>query len=263
MTDALVAALCAAAGWPPASGFERFGHGMSGDLTLRIDGERPVFAKIGDPARRISRESLAREIAALRWLDGRAGAPRLIWTGEVEGRPAMLAEALAGTALHDLAPDRAEAGLIAAIGALRALHSLPIDDCPLDQRLAVKLSEAWRRVKAGEVHRSEFDPDNSGRSPEDLWETMLAERPAAEDLVFTHGDASLPNFIARGAGPTGVVDLGLAGVADRYQDLALFVRSSTHNFPDLDAQALLRAHYPLASLDERKLTFYRRLDEFY
>jgi aminoglycoside phosphotransferase len=260
---ALVAALCAAAGLPAARGFEPFGHGMSGDVTLRIEGERSVFAKVADPARRISRESLAREIAALRWLDGRAGAPRLIWAGETLGRPAMLTEALAGTALHDLTPDRAEAGLIAGIAALRALHSRSIDDCPLDQRLAVKLSEAWRRVEQCEVGRSEFDPDNTGRSPEDLWETMLAERPDAEDLVFTHGDASLPNFILRGEGAAGVVDLGLAGVSDRYQDFALFLRSSAHNFPGVDAGALLRAHYPLAALDERKLKFYRRLDEFY
>jgi aminoglycoside phosphotransferase len=260
---AVVAALCAAAGLRSTSGFEQFGHGMSGDLTLRIEDERPVFAKIADPARRISRESLQREIAALRWLNGRAGAPRLIWTGEVEGRPAMLTEALAGMALHDVAPEKAEAGLIAGIGALRAMHNLPIDDCPLDQRLDVKLSEAWRRVEAGEVHRSEFDPDNTGRSPEDLWEMMLVERPHADDLVFTHGDASLPNFIVRDEGAAGLVDLGLAGVSDRYQDLALFLRSSAHNFPDLNARALLKAHYPLAVLDEKKLTFYRKLDEFY
>jgi aminoglycoside 3'-phosphotransferase-2 len=258
-----VAALCMAAGLPPASGFEQFGHGMSGDLTLRIDGQRPVFAKIADPARRISRESLEREIAALRWLDGRAGAPRLVWAGEVEGRPAMVVEALAGTALHEVAPDRAEAGLIAGIAALRVLHALPIDDCPLNQRLDVKLSEAWRRVEEGEVRRSEFDPDNTGRSPEALWEAMLAERPDAEDLVFTHGDASLPNFIVRGESAAGVVDLGLAGASDRCQDLALFLRSSAHNFPNLDARVLLKTHYPLAVLDERKLTFYRRLDEFY
>ena len=260
---ALVAALCAAAGWPRPSGFERFDHGMSGDLTVRIDGAAPAFAKIGNPARRISREMLAREIATLRWLGGRAGAPRLLWAGSAEGRPAMLAEALPGTALHDLAPERAKAGLIAAVEALRVLHALPIDDCPLDQRLAVKLSEAWRRVEAGEVARSEFDPDHSGRSPEDLWQAMLAERPSAEDLVFTHGDACLPNFIVSDAGPAGVVDLGLAGIADRYQDLALLVRSSAHNFPGVDIRALLMEHYPLEVLDEQKLSFYRTLDEFY
>jgi kanamycin kinase/aminoglycoside 3'-phosphotransferase-2 len=260
---ALVAALCAASGWPCAPTFERFDHGMSGDLTVRIGGDRPAFAKIGDPARRISREMLAREIAALRWLGGRAGAPKLLWAGEVEGRPAMLAEALPGTALHDLPQDRAEAGLIAAIAALRALHDLPIGDCPPDQRLEVKLSEAWRRIGAGEVRRSDFDPANTGMSPEDLWQVMLADRPDAEDLVFTHGDASLPNFIVSGAGAAGVVDLGLAGIADRYQDLALFVRSSAHNFPDLDTRELLAAHYPIPGLDERKLRFYLTLDEFY
>jgi aminoglycoside 3'-phosphotransferase II len=260
---ALIAALCAAADWPQPSTFKRFDHGMSGDLTIRLDGPSPAFAKIGDPARRISRDMLAGERSALHWLDGRAGAPRLLWAGAVEGRPALLAEALPGLALHELAPNRAEAGLIAAIVALARLHALSMYDCPLDQRLTVKLSEAWRRVEAGEVHRSEFDPDHTGRPVEDLWNAMLAEKPTDEDLVFTHGDACLPNFIVAGAGPAGIVDLGLAGVADRYQDFALLVRSSAHNFPDVDARSLLLEHYPLKAIDEQKLSFYRTLDEFY
>lgn len=259
----LVAALCAAADWPWPPAFTRFSHGMSGDLTLRLEGERPAFAKIADPTRRISREGLAREIAALRWLGCRAGAPRLLWAGEVEGRPAMLVEALPGTALHDLTPERAEAGLIAAIVVLRTLHELPIADCPLDQRLAVKLAEGWRRIEAGETLPEEFDPDHTGRSAEALWEEMVEQAPASEDLVFTHGDASLPNFIVSDAGVAGVVDLGLAGVADLYQDLALLIRSAAYNFPQLDVQGLLMQHYPLASLDRAKLRFYRTLDEFY
>jgi aminoglycoside phosphotransferase len=259
----LIAALCEAAGWPSGAPFERFGHGMSGDLAARIGGVRPAFAKIADPQRRISRESLAREVAAMGWLGGRAGAPKLLWAGEVAGRPAMLAEALPGIALHDLPSDRAEAGLMATIEALRALHAVPIGDCPLDQRLPVKLAEAWRRIEEGEVHASEFDPDNTRRTAADLWREMMAAAPDGEDLVFTHGDASLPNFIVPHQGPAGVVDLGLAGVCDRCQDFALFLRSSRRNFPGIDARALLMAHYPLHELDERKLTFYRRLDEFY
>jgi kanamycin kinase/aminoglycoside 3'-phosphotransferase-2 len=236
---------------------------MSGDLAVKLGGERPAFAKIADPARRISHESLAREIAVMEWLDGRASAPRLLWAGQVEDRPAMFAEALPGVAMHELPLDRAEAGLVTTIAALRSLHALPIGDCPLDQRLSVKLTEAWRRVEEGEVHASEFDPDNTGRAPADLWREMVAAAPDGEDLVFTHGDASLPNFVVSGEGPAGVVDLGLAGVSDRYQDFALFLRSSASNFPGVDARALLMAHYPLAAVDERKLTFYRRLDEFY
>jgi aminoglycoside 3'-phosphotransferase-2 len=262
-TAALVVALCAAADWPRVSGFKRFDHGMSGDLTIRLEGATNAFAKFGDPDRRISRDMLAREIAVLRWLDGRAGAPRLLWTGVVAGRPALLAEALPGVALHELAPERAEAGLIAAIVALRALHALPIDDCPLDQRLVIKFSEVRRRVEAGEVDENDFDPDHTGRSAEDLWRAILSKTPASEDLVFTHGDASLPNFIMTDAGPPGVVDLGLAGIADRYQDFALLVRSGAYNFPETDARALLVEHYPLEAIDEQKLCFYRTLDEFY
>ncbi len=55
----------------------------------------------------------------------------------------------------------------------------------------------------------------------------------------------------------------VAGVADRYQDFALLVRSGAHNFPEVDVRALLMQHYPLATIDEKKLSFYRTLDEFY
>jgi aminoglycoside 3'-phosphotransferase II len=57
-------------------------------------------------------------------------------------------------------------------------------------------------------------------------------------------------------------ELGRAGVADRCQDLALFIRSARHNFPDLSIEAIAAAHYP-APLGAEKLEFYRDLDEFF
>ena len=59
-----------------------------------------------------------------------------------------------------------------------------------------------------------------------------------------------------------IIDLGRFGVADRHQDLALFVRSARRNFPELDTEALLARHYPVAA-DPLKLAYYRQLDELY
>lgn len=259
--EALLRALPAAAGMAGESIiFKELSHGNSGDLVVRISAPVDAVAKLADPRRRVSVDALAREVAALDWLDGRGGAPRLIWSGEVLGRPAMLAAALPGAALHGLPDGEAEAGLVAAISALKALHALPTADCPFDERLAVKLTETRRRLDAGETGRGDWDPEGTGAPAEALWAKMAALAPAEEDLVVTHGDASLPNFIVDGA-RAGPVDLGRLGVADRWCDLALFLRSAARNFPGVDARALLRTHYPIA-IDEQKLIFYQLLDRF-
>ena len=83
------------------------------------------------------------------------------------------------------------------------------------------------------------------------------------DLVARRGDASLPNFISDGGADVTLIDLGRFGIADRYQDLALFLRSARRNHPRVDAVHLLRTHDPLADFDEARLDFYRFLDEFF
>jgi aminoglycoside 3'-phosphotransferase-2 len=258
----LVRAVLEAAGVTRDVSLQRMDHSESGDLVFRIDGRLPLFAKIGDAARRISTAELAREAAALRWLEGRAGAPRLVWAGDIAGRPALLTEGVAGVALHALAPDQAEAGAIAALQALAKLHAIPIATCPFDERLAVKLVESRRRVELGEVEVDRLDPANAGASPAAILAELIANRPATEDLVVTHGDACWPNFILRPDGEVAIIDLGRFGVADRHQDLALFVRSGRRNFPKLDIEALLARRYPIAA-DPEKLAYYRQLDELY
>ncbi|HEY1426744.1 MAG TPA: APH(3') family aminoglycoside O-phosphotransferase [Caulobacteraceae bacterium] len=248
--------------WSPRA-VSAIGHGMSGDLVVRIEGDRPLIAKLVQRASHVSRAELAREAAALRWLDGRIGAPPVVWSGDAGGGPALLTEALAGTPLHELASDRAEAGARAATAALAELHALPIEGCPFDERMAVKLATARARLGAGEVDAAGFDSERTGRTPQAVLAELMGRVPPAEDLVVTHGDACWPNFILRPDGTAAIIDLGRFGVADRHQDLALFIRSAGHNFPDLPIRALLAAHYPVQPVDDAKLDFYRLLDEFY
>ena len=80
------------------------------------------------------------------------------------------------------------------------------------------------------MREDDFDEVRAGHTAVDLFGELLATAPADEDIVFTHGDFCLPNIILdRGADDeveiTGLVDCGGAGIADRYQDIALAVRT--------------------------------------
>lgn len=90
----------------------------------------------------------------------------------------------------------------------------------------------------------------------------MRTRPATEDLVFTHGDYCLPNVVINGDAVSGFIDLGLAGVADRYQDLALGARSLTYNF-GLEWVPLFFETYGIVQPAQARIDFYKLLDEFF
>jgi len=148
---------------------------------------------------------------------------------------------------------------------LRRLHGLDIADCPFDARLAQRLAQAAWEIRAGladeEAVRAEL-----GVSAEELLARLTATRPAepAADLVFTHGDYCLPNILldADGSHVSAYLDCGRAGVADRYQDLAIGARSVRHNLGDEWGERFLAA-YGLRPLDRARLDWYETLDELF
>ena len=213
-------------------------------------------------------DELRAEERRLRWLAGRLPAPRVLASTEDAMAAYLLLTEVPGVLSCDevFAAEPVELARLLAEG-LRHIHQTPIPDCPFDVRLDHKIAEAERRVRAGVVHTSDFDDDRRGRSPADLFAQLLATRPADEDLAFTHGDYCLPNVLIDQPDPalahvSGFIDWGRAGIADRYQDIALATRSLAYNFgPGLEP--LLWHAYGLDAPDHDKIAFYQLLDEFF
>ncbi|WP_188241290.1 APH(3')-II family aminoglycoside O-phosphotransferase [Stenotrophomonas maltophilia] len=210
-----------------------------------------AFSELGD------------EIARLRWLQAQGQpAPTVIATAEEAGRHWLLMSALPGRDLAsspELAPQQ-RVEILA--DALRGLHALPVAACPFDQRLASRLPAAQARVEAGRVDADDFDDERLGQSPQQVFAQLCSTRPDHEDLVVSHGDACVPNLMVSEGRFSGFIDCGRLGVADRYQDLALAARSLVHNFGDTRWVTPLFQRYG-AVADERRLAFYRLLDEFF
>ncbi len=239
-------------------------EGMSGAGVFHVErrGQPDQYLKI---AERHSEQDLYPEVSRLIWLQGRLPVPEIIYWGEDDTRQYLLISALPGLVLYDESlRDQLPALMRLYAEALLQIHSVPVAGCPFDMRLDVKIAQAARRLQIGAIDVENFDPERRGRTAQSIFREVLATRPSSEDLVFTHGDYCTPNILIDPDAMTlnGLIDWGRAGIADRYQDLALAARSIDYNFGAAWIKPFYDA-YGLTEVDQVKLAFYKLLDEFF
>ncbi|WP_199565184.1 APH(3') family aminoglycoside O-phosphotransferase [Spongiactinospora rosea] len=222
-------------------------EGMSGQV-MRVTGPAGVFyVKQGPIA--------VAEHERLRWLKRWAAVPDIV---AFDGQSLVLAD-VAAPSLESAAPP--EIGTLMG-RILRDLHAIEVGECPFDERLDVRLARADARVREGLVDTGDFDEDHVGLSPRQVHDRLIAERPAEEDLVVAHGDYTPSNVLVPPVGDPVLIDVGGLGVADRYLDLAIVVRDLRDDFGPQAVDDFLAA-YGLDALDERKLGYFRLLDEMF
>lgn len=156
---------------------------------------------------------------------------------------------------------------------LKKLWDVSISDCPADWGLKRKLEIAKKNVEQGLVDPDNVEPDTFGengfRDPEALLQWLYDNQPE-EELALSHGDYCLPNIFGVDSEPTGYIDLGKTGVADKWCDIALCYRSMSHNFsgkyqghayPGYDDMLLFRELG--LEPDWGKIRYYILLDELF
>lgn len=247
------------------------GTGESGSSVVRFDraGSSAVFLKSGsiEPGQRD--RPLFDEAERLGWMHAVGHpVPVVLQYHEWKGREYLLLTAVPGADASIPRPAEKAGAIVSALAAgLRMLHATNISACPFDQSRRVRVAAAEARVRAGQVREVDFDDGRRGRTASDLYAELVDNPPASEDRVFTHGDYCLPNVILVEDGTggftiSGFVDCVHAGIADRYQDLALSARSVAYNL-GAEWVPTLFARYGLDHVDESKLAYYQLLDEFF
>lgn len=179
-------------------------------------------------------EESDREYEMLRWLSGKLPAPKVICRGKWEGRNYLVISKLPGTMSCEEEYMRQPELLAQAMAeGLRMLWQVDSSDCPYSSRLEEKLRMAKYNVEHGLVDVDNVEPETFGpkgfANPQALLDWLVANQPE-EELVFSHGDYCLPNVFLKDGKVCGFLDLGRAGVADKYQDIALCYRSFLHNY---------------------------------
>ena len=202
---------------------------------------------------------LGREVVRLAWLAGRVTVPEVLAHGREDGGSWMLTAALPGenavTARWKARPEVA----VRAVGeGLRAFHDLlPVSSCPFSWSAADRYEDAQRRGERGDLRPGRWHPMHQHLSTAEAL-ARVAEAPDAARLVVCHGDACAPNTLLSEDGRwSGHVDLGAAGVADAWADLAVTTWSTQWNYGPGWEQALLDAYG--IDADPVRTAYYRLL----
>ncbi len=179
----------------PAARWERVTDGESGAGVWRST----RFVVKVQPRTLYPASTLLQERERLRWFAGRLPVPQVVAYEDDGAQEYLAMTRLPGIPMsHPDAALHPERMVNLLARALRELHALPVRECPFNMSLGARLKLARERVAAGAVDESDFDEERQGHSAVSVFNRLARTRPAQEDLVVTHGDACLPNFIVQG-----------------------------------------------------------------
>ena len=205
-------------------------------------------------------KSLKHDFLVYEWLAGKVPVPAVHFFKEDDTIEWLCIEWIDGTTLAELPVAEQRVRIYAQ--ALRLLHEVPLDSHAPVYSLDARLNEVRIRIENGWVDSTDFEEEFSNYTTEQLWDELSKYKPTEADLVFTHGDYCPDNLILDDGVVSAFIDMDWGGVADRYQDLALAIRSLKHESLD-NLIPLFLHNYGLTYLDENKLLFYTLLDEFF
>ena len=153
---------------------------------------------------------------------------------------------------------------------LLKLWALSVETCPVSYLLDEKIASCEENVKTGYVPNDSTWPRHYGdkcfADPESLLLWVKENKPKETDLVVTHGDMYMSNFLVSDSG-LAMLDFGWSGVADRYQDLALCLRSFRKSlvavYKESIVNDIMEYFYSLLGIDIdiEKLWYYILLDK--
>lgn len=242
--------------------YEKDSVGMSDSQVILFD---DMVLKIQQ-----SNDETANEVQMMKWLRNIVPVPELIAAETENGTSFILMSKIKGKMLCDEAFTKSPEKLLSLLtDGFKMLWSADIKNCPCNNTLDLRLSAARYNVENGLVDMDNTEPEtfceNGFKSPEELLK-WLEKNKLEEDLALTHGDFSLQNIFAENGKVSGFIDLGKAGIADKWQDVAICYRSLKHI---LGSNQNCKIHPDMLfeklgiEKDERKLKYYILLDELF
>jgi aminoglycoside 3'-phosphotransferase III len=207
-------------------------------------------------------EESQREYDVIKWLQGILPVPEILHWESDKGFDYLLMSQINGEmSCSEKNLNKPETTIKLLAKGIKMLHSTDISNCPFNSSLEYKLRNAESNITTDKVDISDWNDDTEFESPQELLRYLTDNKPD-EELVFSHGDYCLPNIFISNDKISGFIDLGRAGVADKWQDIALCVRSIKYNFNTDQYINLFFQHLNMKP-DWEKIRYFILLDELF
>ena len=230
--------------------------------------------KIVDARDILIREHNETSVQVMRWLEGKLPVPKVICYEADNYFQYLLMSHISGKMSCDeyyLEHPRELCRLLAQ--AFKMLWSIDLTGCPRERTIENELEDARYRVENNLVDLDDAEPDTFGENgfenPQALLAWLQNHKPEYEP-VLSHGDFCLPNIFLKDNQVSGFIDLGAAGIGDKWRDIALCYRSLKHNvdgtfgdkiYPDVNPDLLLEELG--IDTNHEKIRYYILLDELF
>ncbi len=237
---------------------EEISIGCSDSQVVRIKNKEGCFYL------KIMKENLLlQEYKRLSWLQGKLPVPKVVMYIQESGNDYLITEETSGKMLCDEEyTNNPDIALSVLKDAFHKIHSVDITNCPFDVSNDYKLSLIEKNVKNNLVNTSSLKDETRKKfgSAENLLK-YLKENKFEEELVFSHGDTSLPNIFGKNKNFIGFIDVGECGIADKWFDLAICEKSILRNY----GQEYVEQFYRILNIkrEDNKVNYYLLMMELY
>lgn len=152
---------------------------------------------------------------------------------------------------------------------LKMLWNVPLPEGLTDFSLENELRDAEKRLDSIDWTEKSDEVREQFPTARDLLHWLRANKPE-EDRVLSHGDYCLPNLFLMDGKVSGYLDLGHCGIADRYRDISLGLKSMKNNLSGVFGGPVREGYDPRLLFDalgmtpdNEKLRYYLLLDELW
>jgi kanamycin kinase len=205
--------------------------------------------------------SALREAQVLDWLSGRLNVPEVAVVAAGTDCECLITRRVPGRPLYELI-DAQQPVLGCFRVALGQVQGVSIQNCPFHSGAALRVQElAYLMAHGLTADDADLSQWPGIRSQQDLLAYLWAHLPD-EDSVFSHGDLGDSNiFVDEARDELHYIDLGRAGIADRWLDITFVHRNLREECSPQEADQFL-ASLPLPDAPGKR-QYFELLDELF
>jgi aminoglycoside 3'-phosphotransferase-3 len=198
--------------------------GLSPSKVYKITGSNEtLYLKYSQNIYKSTTFCVGRETDVINWLNGKINVPKIIFSENYQGNDFMLMTELKGLMIEE-SNLSLSSYVNYMVKALKELQSIDINNCPFDSNITFRLNELKYLLdnNLADTDVNNWEKSTEFTSPEELYKWLCNNKPN-EELVFSHGDLCGSNIFLD-KNEIGFIDLGRAGKADKWYDIAFCVR---------------------------------------